>query len=128
MRANAALANCKLDEITGERIAEFAARRQSEGLQASSVNACLRVLRRVMRKAVEWGAVKTSPRVQMLRGERHRERVITPEEEARYLAAAPALLCDVASVLVDTGMRPEECFRLRWESVTWVNGEMAPCS
>jgi integrase len=28
----------------------------------------------------------------------------------------------VAAVLVDTGMRPEECFRLRWEAVTWTNG------
>jgi integrase len=28
----------------------------------------------------------------------------------------------IASVLVDTGMRPEECFRLSWEAVTWVNG------
>jgi integrase len=28
----------------------------------------------------------------------------------------------VASVLVDTGMRPEECFRLPWEAIAWVNG------
>src|SRR2546422_3462177 len=26
------------------------------------------------------------------------------------------------SVLVDTGLRPEECFRLRWEAVSWLNG------
>ena len=26
------------------------------------------------------------------------------------------------TVLVDTGMRPEECFRLRWEAITWLNG------
>lgn len=25
-------------------------------------------------------------------------------------------------MLVDTGLRPEECYRLRWEFVTWVNG------
>src|SRR5580704_17868365 len=24
--------------------------------------------------------------------------------------------------LVDTGLRPEECFRLRWETITWTNG------
>lgn len=121
IKAYPPLADCALDEITGEQIAEFAAHRQAEGLQPSSVNACLRVFRRVLRKAVKWGAMKEAPEVQLLRGERHRERVISPEEEARYLAAAPALLCDVAIVLVDSGMRPEECFRLRWEAITWTS-------
>ena len=35
----------------------------------------------------------------MLSGERHRERVLTAEEEARYLAAASKLLAEVATVL-----------------------------
>jgi len=58
----------------------------------------------------------------VLPGERRRERVITPEEEARYLAAAPEPLASIATVLADTGTRPEECFRLCWENVTWLNG------
>jgi len=46
---------------------------------------------------------------------------MTPEEEARYLenarkrAGGPVLLPDVAVILLDCGLRPEECFRLRWE-------------
>jgi integrase len=48
--------------------------------------------------------------------------VVSADEEARYLAAAPEPLASVAAVLCDTGLRPEECFRLLWESVTWVNG------
>ena len=31
-------------------------------------------------------------------------------------------LASVATVLCDTGMRPEECYRLQWEYITWVNG------
>ena len=31
--------------------------------------------------------------------------------------AAPVLLCDVATILIDCAFRPEECFRLRWENV-----------
>jgi integrase len=58
----------------------------------------------------------------MLSGERHRERVITPNEEAKYLAAASSLLHDVSLVLFDTGMRPEECHRMRWEFVNWDGG------
>ena len=61
-------------------------------------------------------------RIKMLPGERHRERVVSFEEEARYLATAREPLASVGAVLVDTGMRPEECYRLRWEAITWVNG------
>jgi integrase len=46
-----------------------------------------------------------------------------PEEEARYLAAAGELMADIATVLIDTGMRPEENSRLRWESIGWSNGQ-----
>jgi integrase len=28
----------------------------------------------------------------------------------------------VATVLVDSGLRPDECYRLRWEEISWVNG------
>ena len=31
-------------------------------------------------------------------------------------------MADIATVLVDTGMRPEENSRLRWEFVSWTNG------
>jgi integrase len=32
-------------------------------------------------------------------------------------------MADIATVLIDTGMRPEENSRLRWESVSWSNGQ-----
>jgi len=116
------LAELKLDKITSESVADFAAHRQREALQASSINRSLQVLRRGLRLAVEWGVIQSAPKVRLLRGENHRERVITPHEEARYLAVTPEPLASISSVLVDTGLRPEECFRLRWESITWTNG------
>ena len=48
-----------------------------------------RTLRRVLRQAAEWGLLQTVPNIKMLPGERHRERVLSAEEEARYLVAAP---------------------------------------
>jgi integrase len=118
------LANLRLDEISSENVAEFAAQRRAQngGLQISTVNSSLRVLRRVLRQAAEWGVIRTVPKFKMLPGERHRERVLSIEEEARYLDAASEPLTSVAAVLADTGMRPEECYRLRWESITWANG------
>jgi integrase len=116
------LANLRLDEITSETAADFAGWRQSAGLQVSSVNSSLQVLRRIMRLAAQWGEIEVAPSIKMLPGERHREHVVKPDEEARYLAAAPEPLGSVAAILTDTGMRPDECYRLRWESVTWTNG------
>jgi integrase len=117
-----ALASLRLDEVTSEKAADFAAYRQSQGLKVSTANSSLRVLRRILGLAVEWGALQSAPKIKKLPGERHREHVVSFEEEAKYLAAASEPLGSMAAVLVDTGLRPEECFRLRWESITWFNG------
>lgn len=117
-----ALVNRKLDTITSEHAADYAAHLQAKGWQPSSVNSSLRVLRRVLRLAVEWGIAPTSPKIRLLRGEHHRERVVTRDEEMRYLAAAGDQMADIATLLIDTGMRPEENSRLRWESISWTKG------
>ena len=61
-----------------------------------------------MRLAVEWDIAPSAPKIKLLRGAHQRERVVTYEEEARYLGAAGELMADIAAVLIDTGMRPEE--------------------
>jgi hypothetical protein len=96
----------KLNEITSESGADFAAHRQAEGLEVASVNASVRVLRRVLKLALEWGIIPSAPKLRLLRGERHRERVISPEEEAKYLAAASDLLASVATILARYGYAP----------------------
>lgn len=116
------IASARLDQITGEKVAAYVARRQKDKLNVTAINRELQILRRILRLAVEWAQVQQSPKIKMLPGETRRERVITGDEEARYLATAPKPLGSVAAVLFDTGMRPDECFRLRWESITWVNG------
>jgi integrase len=116
------LATPPVDQISNERAAEFAAHRRAQGAQVSTVNSSLRVLRRSLRLASEWGLLLTAPKIRMLPGELHREFVLSQQEEGLYLASAPEPLASVASVLAETGLRPEECYRLRWESITWANG------
>ncbi|HXI41866.1 MAG TPA: tyrosine-type recombinase/integrase [Bryobacteraceae bacterium] len=122
------LATARLDSITTETIAAFVAVRKGAGVQISSINRELQALRRMFHLAQEWGKVeKALPTVRMVPGENHRERVLTSEEEALYFAGAKSeamnqhmdasLLSDVASILLDCGLRPEECFRLRPENV-----------
>ncbi len=116
------LASTRLSGITSETTMGFAAWRQGRGLQVSTVNSSLRVLRSILHRAVEWGALGSAPKVKFLPGERHRDRVVLHEEEMKYLAAAREPLASIAAILADTGLRPEECFRLCWEEIAWVNG------
>ena len=44
-------------------------------------------------------------------------RVVSHEEQQKYLAAAHSLLRDVATCMVETGMRPEEVYTIRKENV-----------
>jgi integrase len=128
--ASKVLAGVKLDEITSETIAGYAASRQADKshktrtttVAVSSVNRELRVIRRVLHLAVEWGELEKCPRIEMISGEKRRDRVIGDEELERYLACASPLLADVAAVLHDTGLRPDEAHRLGWEDITFVNG------
>src|SRR5262249_11692383 len=127
LQSHSALCNRVMSEITSEHVGEFAGRLRSKGLrgkamQASSVNSRLRILRRIFHLAVEWGEIDIPPRFKLQPGERHREHVLTTEEEAKYLAACNSVLNEIATILMDSGMCPDECFRQRWENVTWVNG------
>ncbi|MGA8221591.1 MAG: tyrosine-type recombinase/integrase [Candidatus Acidiferrales bacterium] len=122
MTAYKPLANAMLDTITGELTSDFAAYRLHEGKQVATVNSSIRVLRRALNLAVEWGVIGVAPKLKVLSGERRRERVVSLEEEAKYLAVASEPLASIAGVLADTGMRPEESFGMRWEYVTWLNG------
>jgi len=44
-------------------------------------------------------------------------RVITLEEQAAYLSETSQPLRDIAKIMLDTGMRPEEVFRMRVENI-----------
>jgi len=123
LKSHAPLASVSLDDPKlGEKASGYVATRQAKGLQVASINRELQVLRRLLHLAVEWGFVEQVPKIRMLSGERQRKFVLSPEEESKCLAAARLPLVSVATVLADTRMRPEECYRLRWKFVTWLNG------
>ena len=83
------LATTPLDAITTNKIAAYAAKRREDGTQVATVNRELQVLRRMFALAVDWGKVtKPLPRVRMLPGERHRERVLITDEETAYFEAS----------------------------------------
>jgi integrase len=67
--------------------------------------------------AREWKVIDAVPVIRLLSGEKTHERVLTHAEEDAYLREAPLLLRQFATVMLDTGRRPEEVCRVRWENV-----------
>jgi integrase len=109
------LAHLRLDEITDQQAGQFAARYLN--LSPSTVNCSLRTLRRALHLAHDWGKIERMPKISLAKGERQRERVLSDTEAQVFLAASPQPWRDVATLLLGTGMRPGEAFKLRWEHV-----------
>jgi site-specific recombinase XerD len=118
------LASEQLDRITNDLIGSYVAARQAVDNEITTINRQLQVLRRMLALAEKWKMVdRKLVTVEMLPGERRRDRVLSPAEEALYWAAARSglmqkhtdstLLADVVTILIDCALRPEECFRLR---------------
>lgn len=110
----------RLDEITTARIEQYKLKRLEEGRSNATVNRDLACLRRMLRLAVRWRKLALTPfadgAVEFLQ-EQGRDRILNVEEERRYLRAANSTLRDIATLMVETGMRPEEVFKLRQEDV-----------
>ena len=131
-----ALKNARLDEINGQLIAKYVewrkgcartkVMRKKSGLEyveanhnvtVCAINRELAVLRRMLRVAREWDLLGAVPVIHLLPGERQSDRILTHTEEDIYLTGAPLPLRQFATIALDSGMRPEEILRLRWENV-----------
>jgi integrase len=103
-----------LDRITTEEV---------DGLQLSGspsyVNQVLRTLRRALGKAEEWKVITKALRIALLE-EKERDEILDSESEAKLLAVGKQPLNDVLFIAQDTGLRPEEVFRVRIEHVDFL--------
>ena len=131
-----AIRNARLDEVNGQMIAKYVEHRKGcartkvirkkSGLKfeatdhkvsVSGINRELAVLRRMLRIAREWELLAVVPVFHLLPGEKQSERILSHTEEDLYLTGAPLRLRQFATMALDTGMRPEEILRIRWEHV-----------
>ena len=121
--ADKSLSSARLDRIDEAAIDSYMQRRtrtksrRKKLLSAGSVNRELATLRRILRVAHEWKLIQRVPRIRLLRGEHPREFILSPAQEAAYLAVCPAPLDDIVVVLLDTGLRLGEALKLQWPQV-----------
>jgi integrase len=120
----------KLDHITTDHASII------EGSSAANTNNALRTLRRMLKKAQEWQLLSAVPIVKLVE-ELGREELIEQWMEQRLLTvtASPRLtpkgrksrvgwepFRTVLLIMLDSGLRPGEIFRMRWENIHWDKG------
>lgn len=114
------LAEIPMSEVNGELIGKYVRFRRSlpSGNSVSALNGELRSLRRAFRLAEEWALIPKAPVIHELPGKVSRDRVVSFEEERRYLVEASPTVRDIAILAADTGLRPNsELFPMGWANV-----------
>jgi integrase len=126
-----------LDAITPDVVEQFKAVRQQQFATArgkkdkrkqtnrkvkpATVNRELACLRAVFNHAIKADLPVKNPisktAVKSLQENNEQTRVLSYEEEKQYLAASTPMLYDVATLILQTGMRPEEVYRIQPKNV-----------
>jgi integrase len=110
------LANARLDRIDEALIENYVQHRRAT-VGPGSTNRELATLRRALRLAQEWKVLNRVPRIRELPCERIREFVLNRELEPTYLEACPSPLKEVATLILDAGLRLGEALALEWPDV-----------
>jgi integrase len=127
----------RLDKITAEEVERYKTSRAAEfktvrgknkkrtptkeRLRPATINRELACLRAMFNHAIKSDMLLTNPisktAAKVLREDNEQTRVLTYDEQEKYLAKASPVLFDVATLMLETGMRPEEVYRIRPENV-----------
>ena len=109
------------EQLTSDHIEAYKAQELQRGLQKASINVALRALRQMVKMAYEARHLHTPPirRWRLFtKADNPRTRILTMEEEARLLLAAPPDLHAKIILALNTGMRSAEVCALQW---AWVD-------
>jgi integrase len=108
----------RLEEITAAPVEQFKVWRSAQ-CSPAGVNRDLAALRYMLNFAVRAGHIQNNPfrMVKLLPENPGMMRIISQGEEERYLNSGPPLLRDIATLILETGMRPNEVFSIRRENV-----------
>jgi integrase len=127
----------QLDKITPEEVERYKTSRAADyktvrgkdkkrvqtkqRLRPATVNRELACLRAMFNHAIKGDVPLRNPisktAAKVLREDNEQTRVLTYDEQGKYLAKSTPMLWDVATLMLETGMRPEEVYRIQPENV-----------
>lgn len=121
-----------LNTISRDMIDALIARRKAEGVQNSTVNRMLAVLRAILRRAwLDWEWVDRIPRFKLLPEPKRRIRWLTEDEAQRLIDALSEHLAEMVRFTLATGLRQSNVTRLEWSQVdlgrrvAWIHADQA---
>jgi len=124
MRRRAFGEAARVDAITQARL--------SDGVENSTVNRMLAVIRAILRRsALEWGWLDQVPKVRMLPVPKRRIRFLTQDQARQLLTELPPHLADMARFSLETGLRQANVIDLQWSQVdlarrcAWIHPDQA---
>lgn len=117
--------NKMLHEISSAELSGFETRRRTDGVTSSTIRRDLACLSSLMTSAVdwEWLTANSVPAYLKRRAKRGlkegqaKTRYLTESEEAKLLAAATDEPRKIMILAIDTGLRRDELFDLKWSQV-----------
>ncbi len=86
---------------------------ETDHIGAGTINRELATMIRALRLAYEWKLITRIPKIHRLPNEKGRDYILTGEMENAYLAVIEYPLKQAAILMLDLGLRPEECVSLR---------------
>ncbi|AFL89424.1 site-specific recombinase XerD [Terriglobus roseus DSM 18391] len=118
--ASMQLAHITADAVDATVFRKAARDQHGEGQLVSPkyANQAICTLKRMLSKAREWHLLSEVPVIKP-RKAYGRTGLFTAEDETKLLEHASQPLRDILMIAMDTGMRPSEIFRMRWEDVHW---------
>lgn len=126
LRLEPRLARYKLSALTRNDVQDVVDELRAEGLNASTIGTTLNVLRNVYRRAIIRGDVSVNPTagVEMPAVRGGRDRIASPEEGARLIAALPPADRALWATAMYGGLRRGELMALRVEDVSLGAGKI----
>lgn len=118
-------ASLRLSDVSASVVDEYKKARLREGVENSTINHDLRVLRRMMHLAERKQLIARNPftQVEFLNQSNQRQpHIVTFDEEERILAVAAPHLRVLVVLILETGMRShKEALSLRWSDVDFAS-------
>ncbi len=124
-------ADTPLDRISPEEVERFKMLRSAQvsprtkrRVMPATVNRELACLKALFNHVLKADVPLRNPvrRIKFCEEDNEQTRVLTVGEQSQYLAKATPMLRDVAMLMLETGMRPEEVYRIRRENVHLAQG------
>jgi integrase len=122
----------EMQTINRDLLDKISAGKQAEGVENSTVNRVLEVIRAILKKACnEWEWLDRVPAVRMLPEPTKRVRWITRDEADKLITELPSHLADMARFSLETGLRRSNVTGLQWSQVdlvrmtAWIHPDQA---